>query len=193
MIDLFDKMTYIINSGIGRDKCCRIIQYFIMGLIPTLQAKGAHYQNLIQRLNKLRVSMSQTRKVLRFGKEIPLITGIRNRLNAHEKSPQKFIFWRTISDIALILYFATDHPLYFNSIGFWQYDKKFIQNLDYINNVFWLLNSVFDLFITLGDMKDVQDEMKALVSVVAFAHEFFVEFTAQTGLFRRLDASEAKT
>ncbi len=43
LIEIFDKMTYIINSGIGRDKCCRIIQYFIMGLIPTLQAKGAHY------------------------------------------------------------------------------------------------------------------------------------------------------
>lgn len=99
--------------------------------------------------------MSQTRKVLRFGKEIPLITGIRNRLIAHEKSPQRFIFWRTISDIALILYFATDHPLYVNGIGFWQYDKKFIQNLDYINNVFWLLNSILDLFITLGDMKHV--------------------------------------
>ena len=87
LIDIFDKMTYIINSGIGRDKCCRIIQYFIMGLIPTLQAKGAHYSNLVTRLGKLRSSMSQTRKVLRFGKEIPLITGIRNRLIAHEKAP----------------------------------------------------------------------------------------------------------
>ena len=42
-------------------------------------------------------------------------------------------------------------------------------------------------------MKDVQDEMKALVSALALANELLVEFTAQTGLLRRLDASEAKT
>jgi len=83
IISLFDKLTYYINTRVGRDKVCRIIQYFIMGCIPTLNAKGAHYSSLVQRLTKLRVSMSQTRKVLRFGNEIPLITGIYNRLQAH--------------------------------------------------------------------------------------------------------------
>ena len=37
------------------------------------------------------------------------------------------IFFRTLSDLSLILYFATDHPLYFNNIGFWKYDKKFTE------------------------------------------------------------------
>lgn len=96
--------------------------------------------------------MSQTRKVLRFGKEIPLITGIRTRLLAHEKSPQRMVFWRTVSDIALILYFFTDHPLYFNGIGLWTYEKKFLSNMDYINNVFWLVNSVLDIVVTVADM-----------------------------------------
>jgi len=58
--------------------------------------------------------MSQTRKVMRFGLEIPLIKGIRERLIQHEKSPVRMIFWKTISDISLILYFFTDHPMYFN-------------------------------------------------------------------------------
>ncbi len=87
LIDKFEKMNYIINSGVGRDKMCRIIQYFLMGIIPTLAAKGAHYSDLVSRLGKLRASMSLTRKVLRFGKEIPLMTGIRNRLVAHEQNP----------------------------------------------------------------------------------------------------------
>lgn len=87
IIEIFEKITYIINSGVGRDKVCRIIQYFLMGVLPTLTAKGAHYSDMVTRLGKLRASMSQTRKVLRFGKEIPLITGIRNRLIAHEKAP----------------------------------------------------------------------------------------------------------
>lgn len=157
---LMEKMTYIINSGIGRDKACRIIQYFLMGILPALQAKGAHYNNLVQRLSKLKGSMSQTRKVLRFGKEIPLITGIRNRLALHEQTPQRMILTRTISDIALILYFATDHPLYLHSIGFKTYEKTFVNNLDYINNVFWLMNSVLDIVCTIADMQHLQNQIK---------------------------------
>ncbi len=156
IFDIFDKLSAIINTRLGRDKTCRIIQYFIMGIIPTLAAKGAHYTDLVTRLNKLRVSMSQARKVMRFGNEIPLITGIRNRLAAHEKSPQKMVFLRTISDIALILYFFTDHPLYFNGIGLWQYEKKFLSNIDYINNVFWLINSVLEIVINFADLKHTQ-------------------------------------
>ena len=111
---IFEKLAHIINSGIGRDKMCRIIQYSIMGLLPSLQAKGAHYSNLVERLAKLKSSMSLVRKVLRFGKEIPLITGIRNRLILHEKEPQKMVLTRTISDMALIVYFLTDHPMFFD-------------------------------------------------------------------------------
>lgn len=80
--DVFKSLQSIINSGAGRDKSCRIIQYFLMGVIPSLQARGAHYGNLIARLNKLKGSMSLSRKVFRFGKEIPLICGIRSRIRA---------------------------------------------------------------------------------------------------------------
>jgi len=48
-----------------------------------------------------------------FGLPIPLIKGIMDRIKEHEKTPQRMIFWRTISDISLALYFLTDHPLYF--------------------------------------------------------------------------------
>ena len=58
-----------------------------MALLPHLKARGAHLNELVDRLNKLKGSMSMTRKVLRFGKEIPLITGIRNKLALHEVTP----------------------------------------------------------------------------------------------------------
>jgi hypothetical protein len=58
-----------------------------MGLIPMLKARGTHLDDLIARLNRLKSGMSQTRKVLRFGKEIPLISGIRKRLLDNETSP----------------------------------------------------------------------------------------------------------
>lgn len=164
-MDIFEKMTYIINSGIGRDKVCRIIQYFLMGVLPMMQARGAHMTDICTRLGHLKGSMSKTRKVLRFGKEIPLITAIKNRLAAHEKEPQRMVFWRTIADISLILYFFTDHPLYFQSIGFWTYEKSFINNLDYINNVFWLLNSLLDIMCTVADTQHLQKEIKEKVSL----------------------------
>ena len=96
--------------------------------------------------------MSTTRKVLRFGKPIPLVKGILDRIKEHEKKPQRMIFWRTISDISLIFYFMTDHPLFFSKIGFSRFDKNFINNCDFINNVFWLLNAVFDLMCDLVDL-----------------------------------------
>mmetsp|Transcript_39188 Transcript_39188/g.28334 ORF Transcript_39188/g.28334 Transcript_39188/m.28334 type:complete len:104 (-) Transcript_39188:317-628(-) len=103
--------------------------------------------------------MSVTRNVLRFGKEIPLVTGMRDRLKQHEKSPVRMLFWKTLSDFALILYFATDHPLYFNKIGFWKFDKQFIKNCDLINNVFWLLSSIFDMMCTMVEIFHVNKEI----------------------------------
>lgn len=99
--------------------------------------------------------MSLTRKVLRFGKHIPLIKRIMDRIKENEKKPVSMIFWRTISDISLILYYLTDHPLYFNRIGLVKYDKKFISNLDYLNNLFWLLNIIFDVMCDLVDLYQV--------------------------------------
>ena len=131
-----------------------------MAFLPHLKARGAHNNDLVDRLNRLKASMSMTRKVLRFGKEIPLITGIRNRLAQHEITPQRMILYRILSDLTLILYFFTDHPLYFNSVGFWKYSPKFIKNCNYINNVFWLLSSIFDIACTVVEINYLQKQIK---------------------------------
>lgn len=107
--------------------------------------------------------MSLTRKVLRFGKPIPLIKSIMDRFKEHEKKPIRNVFVRTLSDIFLMLYFATDHPLYFQKIGMVNMDKSLLNNIDYINNVFWLLNAVFDLYADLVDLYYIDLEIKKLV------------------------------
>jgi hypothetical protein len=84
-----------------------------MFIIPILAQKGDKYADVKDRLDKLRGNMSLTRKVLRFGKPLPLIKAIMDRFKAHEKKPVRNILLRTISDISLALYFASDHPLYF--------------------------------------------------------------------------------
>jgi hypothetical protein len=93
---------------------CRVIQYFIKFVAPIVAAQGgAKHLDMKDRLDKLSGNMSLTRKVLRFGCPIPLFLGILNRLKENEKKPQRMVLTRTISDTMLILYFLTDHPLYF--------------------------------------------------------------------------------
>ena len=70
--------------------------------------------------------MSLTRACLRFGKPLPVIKGIIDRFKENEKNPVRNMFWRTLSDIILILYYLTDHPLYFWGVGFIKMDKKLV-------------------------------------------------------------------
>jgi hypothetical protein len=143
---------------------CRFVQYFLKFIIPFLQAKGAQNQDIVTRLSSLATNMSTTRKVLRFGKPIPLIKGIMDRLHENSKRPVRLWFWRTLSDISLILYFLTDHPLYFQRIGLIKLDKTTINKIDYINNVFWLLNALFDLMCDLIEVYIINQEIDHLVS-----------------------------
>lgn len=135
-----------------------------MFLIPIVDSSGAHRQDLVQRLSKLKGSMSATRKVLRWGKELPLIVSIRNRLQEHSKSPVRSVFLKTMDNISLALYFFTDHPLYLHSIGFWKLDPAFYKKMDFINNFFWLLQMLFDTATTLVEMGHLQKKIQALVS-----------------------------
>jgi len=89
------------------------VQYFIKFIVPIISARGAQYNDVKERLEKVQANMSLTRKVLRFGKPFPLIKAIIDRFKAHEKKPVRNILLRTLSDIFLALYFFSDHPLYF--------------------------------------------------------------------------------
>lgn len=111
--DLIENSLKLINTQLGRDKTCRFVQYFIKFIVPMIAARGAQYNDTKDRLEKLQSNMSLTRKVLRFGKPLPLVKQIMDRFNSHTKSPVRNVFLRTIADIALIMYFVTDHPLYF--------------------------------------------------------------------------------
>ena len=71
---------------------------------------------------------------------------------------------RTLGNLALIVYFATDHPLYLHGIGFWKLDPKFYKRLDFINNFFWLLENLFDVWATLHEMGDIKTQIKQQVS-----------------------------
>ena len=74
------------------------------------------------------------------------------------------ILYRILSDLTLILYFFTDHPLYLHNTGFWKYSDKFMKNCDYINNVFWLLSSLFDIMCTVVEINHLQKQIKKVAN-----------------------------
>lgn len=115
--------------------------------------------------------MSLTRKVLRFGKPLPLVKTIIDRFKAHEKKPVPNLLLRTISDISLIMYFVTDHPLYFQRIGFIKMDKKWVDFIDWWNNVFWLIECVLDIYCDLIDISIMNKEIDHLKGVLKHANE----------------------
>ena len=106
--------------------------------------------------------MSLTRKVLRFGKPLPLVKQIMDRFKAHEKSPVNNILLRTLADIFLALYFLTDHPLYFQRIGFIKLDKQTVDRIDFWNNIFWLLEAVLDIYCDLMDIAAINRQIAGL-------------------------------
>ena len=107
--------------------------------------------------------MSLTRKVLRFGKPLPLVKAIIDRFKTHEKSPVRNILLRTLSDFFLILYFISDHPLYFQRIGVLKMDKSWVDFIDYWNNIYWLLEAVIDIYCDLVDLYYLDLDIKATV------------------------------
>lgn len=131
-----------------------------------LAARGPKYADTKERLEKLQSNMSLTRKVLRFGKPLPLIKAIMDRFKQHEKAPVRNILLRTISDISLILYFFSDHPLYFQRIGFIKMSKSWVDFIDYWNNIYWLVECLIDIYCDLCDYYYVDQEIKILVSII---------------------------
>lgn len=139
------------------------MQYFIKFIVPFIAAKGAAWADTKDRLEKVQSNMSLTRKVLRFGKPFPLIKAIIDRFKAHEKKPVRNILLRTLSDIFLALYFFSDHPLYFQRIGFIKLDKSWLDFIDYWNNIYWLLEAVIDIYCDLVDLYYLDLDIKATV------------------------------
>eukprot|EP00347_Sterkiella_histriomuscorum_P006108 403354038 len=160
--DSLENSLKLINTQLGRDKMCRFIQYFIKFIVPHIAAKGPQNNDIKERLEKLGGNMSMTRKVLRFGKPIPLIKTIIDRFAEHQKKPVRMFWLRTINDISLILYFLTDHPMYFQKVGLVKMEKDLVNQIDYINNLTWLVNAVLDVVCDLSDFMHMQNEIKVL-------------------------------
>ena len=100
---LLEDSAPLTNTHPGRDKLVRVVQYACMFLVPTLQDYRASKpipqetdRMLVTAIEKLAIvknQMSLTRKVLRFGQELPLLIGILRRFKEHSEKPVKMIFF----------------------------------------------------------------------------------------------------
>lgn len=75
------------------------------------------------------------------------------------------ILYKILNDLALTIYFFTDHPLYLNSVGFWKYSPAFVKKCDFINNIFWLLNCLFDIVVTIEEINYQKKQIKRVISL----------------------------
>ena len=141
---------------------CRFVQYFIKFALPTLESQGERYSLFITKLKKLEGNMSLTRKVLRFGKQLPLLRSIITRARNHN---ERVIFWRSVSDLAQIIYCTLDHPLYMQKVGFIKFkNPQIIEKLERIKNILRLLSRVIDILVLIVELYYIQKEIDHLVS-----------------------------
>lgn len=113
----------------------------------------------------IRGSMGMTRKIMRFGLEIPIIIGIIKRIKQHNKSPQKMIFIQTLADIFGALYFIFDHPLYFTKTGFLRgWSKELQDRIGWWSEVWWLLQTILEIACHVVAINDMEKEMENLCS-----------------------------
>ena len=95
-----------------------------------------------------------------------MVKNILDRFKAHEKSPVRNILLRTISDVFLLLYFVSDHPLYFQRIGFIKMEKSTLDMIDWWNNIYWLVEALIDIYCDCVDLYHVDNEIKQTVTSI---------------------------
>lgn len=96
--------------------------------------------------------MSLTRRLLRFGKPIPLFISMFYSLRDYNKKPKRAFIFRTLSDISLFIYYFLDHPLYFQKLGVINMSKERADYIDWLTNVTWFLETFFNILVDLIDI-----------------------------------------
>ena len=139
---------------------CRLIQYFLVLIMPTLRKEGERYRVLTKKLDNLHDNMVITRKVLRFGRPLTLLKDIIDR----SKSSTKVVFWRAVSDLMLITYCLIDHPVYLKRLGVIRFRAKLEEKFEFYKNALRLSSRVIDIFVNIVDLYYIQKDIKILVS-----------------------------
>jgi hypothetical protein len=96
--------------------------------------------------------MGMTRKVLRFGRSLPVLKQLMDRIKLHEKKPVRMIFFRTISDLLLAIYYLSDHPIFLYKVGIYRGEKSFVDRIEWWSDFIWLIESIIDVVCDIVEL-----------------------------------------
>ena len=163
--EFLEKLAPFTNTHSGREKSIRFMQYFTSFLIPTLKSdsNSVKMKQILQKIDLLKSSMSMTRKVLRFGVEIPILINIIKRIKQHQKTSVKMIFIQTLSDFFGAMNYVFDHPLYFRKVGIlttWSDEKYSLWS--WYSDMCWFMQIICEFMLHIVSLKDMQVELSSL-------------------------------
>lgn len=131
----------------GKDKIYRTLQYGCKLLWYILWKKGTN-KEYISALKIIETAMSQTRKVLRFGKSHDMIDTALKTIHIEDYLLRYIL---TGSSLNQAIYLLLDNALWLNSINVIDIKRK-ETSLNQYSNKFWLLSIILSLARDLYDM-----------------------------------------
>mmetsp|Transcript_18773 Transcript_18773/g.34034 ORF Transcript_18773/g.34034 Transcript_18773/m.34034 type:complete len:223 (-) Transcript_18773:31-699(-) len=151
-MEIADKVVAFLAKTKGRDKSIRVFQYITRGMNDGL--KGGSLAELADRAQKVSAALAMTRKVLRFGLPIGITLNLLKR-------GWRDLF-RSAADLSLLLYFLSDHLLYFYKVGAVK-APSYAGKVDLWNNIFWIFDNVFTIIADCLDIHRVQTSIQEIV------------------------------
>ena len=152
-----------------------------MFLSPVLKDIGM--VEVAGQLDIIRSSMSFVRMAMRFEKPYPLLKRIAFRHSSdqpvHFQDHDPLAALRTISDLSLFFFYVSDHPLFLNKLGYLPMSLGTLQGIDYLNNIFWLGNTVLEIAIELLEvlrMRVKESKAGKVLSILQNASDLPIEF-----------------
>mmetsp|Transcript_34170 Transcript_34170/g.39841 ORF Transcript_34170/g.39841 Transcript_34170/m.39841 type:complete len:252 (+) Transcript_34170:40-795(+) len=178
-LQTIEKVVKLLASTNGRDKSTRIFQYLFRFLEAFLLkfAEGNNspaLKDTASRFKKIASSMSLTRKVLRFGKELSLATNLNQQIQRLQNPSQKitynkddnfwYIWLSIIRSIMGFNYMFCDHYIYFIKVGIVKKNAKLYSKLENFLNTSWLIESILNMAQNFIEMRlsrtKVEEEIK---------------------------------
>lgn len=140
----------------AKEQLIRLVQY--LSFLTQALLKNTKYTSVTLKAKKLSGNLSIVRKVLRFGMPVQVIMNIISR----SKSKMKII--KFIRDLFSLLYYATDHLLYFYRVRLisWKKNLKHIQMVDVIRNLAWVCLLVAKIVDYVKEIHSVQKKIQKL-------------------------------
>ncbi|KAI9098186.1 peroxisomal biogenesis factor 11 [Phlyctochytrium arcticum] len=155
-----DQTVKFLSTTTGRDRIHRFVQYFARFLIWHGQRHG-YEENTLERLTKLMGSVSQTRKLMRVGRQIEFARNIQKASSAPDDTTRTLA---TIKNTFMALWLMADTCQWANTAGVVKFDS--IKEITKRGMKCWLIALIASFMSGLHQMRQtarrIETEKKAL-------------------------------